>query len=355
MKPIRFALIGCGKIAEQHVRSLHELGREVELAALCDIDKQRMDHFLKKISFSPGSKISAYTDSDRLLERPDIDVAVITTSTDSHIPLVHKALQSGKHVLVEKPLALSTGEARAAAAEARRRGLILAVALQTRYLPQVQAIKQAVEAGRFGKLIHGVVSVRWHRSNEYYRSTPWRGTWDKDGGVLMNQCIHYIDLLQWMLGPVVSVYGKSGTFLHSIETEDMGVALIRFANGAIGVIECSTCVFPSNIETSISLFGEKGSVCLGGERLNRFIHWIFEDHKPEDDQVIQSIDTISHTPLYRDIINAVRSGASPLTSADSAAVSLEIVLAIYKSIRDGCPVKLPIGQFSTKDMTNFKS
>lgn len=347
-QPIRLALVGCGKIAEQHLRAITELNADVQIRALCDINKNNILRLVSNFRLIKLPERLFFTNYDELLRNDEIDCVIIATNSDTHSSLALKALQSGKHVLVEKPLSLSISEARLVVDEAEKRGKILAVALQVRYLPQIQAIKRAVDDGKFGKLVHGVVTVRWNRSREYYTNSFWRGSWEKDGGALMNQCIHYIDLLQWLMGEIRSVYGEATTRVQPIEAEDVGIAVLKFNNGAIGLVEGSTCVYPNSIQTSLSLFGEKGSVVIEGERLNRIGHWIFEDQ-----HLLESppkIGAISHTPLYKDLVSAIRDKTTPLVSGRSALLSLETVLAIYKSVQAGSPVVLPIENFGTKDM-----
>lgn len=340
MNSIRFAIVGCGKIAEQHVRSLQILRPMARIVALCDIDGSRLKQFAVKLGLAHLRDDDYYTDADALLRREDIDCAVVTTTSHFHAPIAIKALRAGKHVLVEKPMALTMRDARQMVELAESRGLVLAVSLQTRYLTQVRAIKEAVEAGDFGRLAHGVVSVRWNRSREYYAASPWRGTREMDGGIFLNQCIHYIDLLQWMLGPLESIYGQADTFVHSIETEDAGVAVMKFKNGSLGIIEGSTCVYPENLQTSLSLFGERGSVSLEGERLNHFRYWRFKNKRRQN--ALPAIESISYIPLYQDMIGAIKNHTVPLVSGRSALDSLETVLALYQSIRKGSPATLPI-------------
>lgn len=350
MQPVRIALIGCGYIAQKHVRSLLEIREEAELVALCDIDKQQLDRFAEDVCKSHYPNLRLYTTVEECLSRDDVDLITITTSSHTHAALSIAALQAGKHVLVEKPLALSIQDARTAAAEAKQRGLILAVSLQTRYLSQIQAIKKAVEEGHFGSLIHGVVSMRWKRNMDYYNASPWRDSWAKGGGLFMNQCIHYIDLLQWLMGPVVSVYGEAETYAQPLHVENMGVAVLKFANGATGLIEASSVVYPQSLLTSLSLFGDKGSVSLEGGRLNELKNWKFDDDQLEGESVYMRTDEISHTPLYKDLINAIRTGTSPLVSVETSLDSLEVVLAIYKSISEGESVQLPIDHFDMQNM-----
>ncbi|MEV5030131.1 Gfo/Idh/MocA family protein [Paenibacillus sp. LPE1-1-1.1] len=350
MQPLRVAIIGCGFIAQKHVRSLLEIGEDVELVALCDIDKHRLERFAEDVCRPHYPNLRLYTTIEECMSRNDVDLIAITTSSHTHASLAIAALQAGKHVLVEKPLALSIQDARTAAAEAKHRGLILAVSLQTRYLSQTQAIKKAVDEGRFGSLIHGVVSMRWNRDMDYYYASPWRDSWVTGGGLFMNQCIHYIDLLQWLMGPVVSVFGEAGTFMQPLHIENMGVAVLKFANGATGIVEASSCVYPKSLLTSLSIFGERGSVSLEGVRLNELKHWSFANEQTEDESVFVHTDEISHTPLYEDLIQAIRTGTPPLVSVETSLDSLEVILAIYKSIMEGKSVQLPLDDFDMKNM-----
>ncbi|WP_284637735.1 Gfo/Idh/MocA family protein [Paenibacillus silviterrae] len=353
MKPVRIALIGCGFIAEKHVRAISEIGAEAKLVALCDIDQERLNSFRDRIGMSNNPCLALYTNFDECLRSNDIDLVVIASSTDTHAQLSLAALRSGHHVLVEKPLALSISDARKVAEEAERSGKILAVSLQTRYLPQLQAMKKCVDEGRFGKMVHAVVSMRWNRNLQYYHSSPWRNSWPKGGGLFINQCIHYIDLLQWLLGRVTSVYAAASTIGQPLQVENMGTAILHFENGATGLIEASSIVYPRSLLTSISLFGDKGTVSLEGDRLSQFSQWIFEADKDKENHIPHTAE-ISYTPLYKDLIHAIQSNTSPLVSVKSSLHSLEVVLAIYKSIKEGAPVGLPLDSFDLEEMNNNK-
>jgi len=350
LSPIRIALIGCGNIAKKHLTAIYELGPAVELVALCDMEPDRITSLLEVHASLLSIIPKIYTDADSCIQQGNVDLIVITTSTDSHVSLALAAIHAGKHVLVEKPLALTVQDARYIVKEAGLHKRVVAVAMQTRYLSQIQAMKRAVDEGRFGRLMHGTVSVRWNRNMEYYKTSPWRASWVKGGGALMNQCIHYIDLLQWLMGPVVSVYGEVCTALESIEAENIGLAILKFANGSIGQIECSTSIYPRNLLTSLSLFGERGTVSLEGEKLNIFKHWLFEETRAEDEDIVNNPEDISHTPLYQDLVYAIRTGSTPLVSVETTLNSLEIVLAIYKSVAEGKQVQLPFDDFDTNQM-----
>lgn len=347
MEPVRAAIIGCGKIAEKHITALAELEGEAVLVALFDLHEERLKRFADSCKpYYPD--VRPYGSMDELLEKSNAELIVIATSSDSHAGLAMKALRAGKHVLVEKPLALSMKEARDAVDEAAKRGLVLAVSFQARYMPQTRAIKDAVEQGRFGTIGHGVVSMRWSRALPYYKESPWREMWPKGGGLFMNQCIHYIDLLQWMLGPVRTVYAQAAVVGQEIGVENTGAVVLRFDSGAIGLIEATTNAYPSSLGTSIALFGERGSAALGGALLNELKLWEFM----EDDGAVPPprMDGISHAPLFRDLAGAIRSGGAPLAGAADTLSALEIVLAIYRSIASGEVVTLPLGQFEMSKM-----
>lgn len=336
-------------IALKHVKAIQELSLDIQLVALCDIKRENMEKILPHLNTTKD--IQLYTDVNMFLQT-DIDLVIIATSTDSHVGLTKQAIKKNKHVLVEKPLSLSIEEARDIQKKAEEAKKIVAVSLQTRYLSQIQAIINAKQEGKFGKLYYGTVSVRWNRNVEYYSKSPWRGTWAKDGGVLLNQCIHYIDLLQLLLGDVVSVYGVGGTYRHPIEAEDLGIATLKFANGAVGIIEGTTSIYDRNLQTSLSIFGEDGYVSLEGERLNDFKYWKFKDKGVNEIDIEKHVEDISHTKMYKDIILALRNGSKPNVSIETTIKTHEIIFAIYKSIQTGSPVNLPLASFSTNENIN---
>ncbi|MEK3883092.1 Gfo/Idh/MocA family oxidoreductase [Paenibacillus sp. PL2-23] len=347
MEPLRAAIIGCGQIAGKHVAAMAELEGALTLAAVLDLNESRLLRFAEECRpIYPA--VRAFRSVDELLEKSDAELVVIATSSDSHSELALKALRAGKHVLVEKPLALSMREAREAVAEAKARGLKLAVSFQARYMPQLKAMKAAVEHSRFGAIGHGVVKMRWNRSLSYFKESPWRESWAKGGGLFMNQCIHYVDLLQWLLGPVQSVYARAASFGQDIGVENTGVAVLTFQSGAIGFIEATTNAYPASLGTSIALFGEKGSAELEGALLDKVALWQFAE---KDAVPVPQPEGISHTPLYRDLAKAIRSGAGSLVEAVDTLPALEIVFAIYRSIASGEVVKLPLNQFEMRGMS----
>lgn len=343
METMHIAIIGCGAIAEKHVAAIAELGGEALIVALCDISFERLHAFAYKAGESRFPGAALYGDVERLLARKDIDLVVVATSSGSHGSLTLQALRAGKHVLVEKPLALSLTEAKTAIAEARSRGLLLAVSFQVRYMPRIAELKQAVREGRFGELAHGTVTMRWNRNMAYYEAGPWREDWSKGGGLFMNQCIHYVDLLMWLMGPVKSVYALGKINGQPIGVENVGAALLHFESGAIGVIEASANVYSKSVGTSVSLFGSSGSATVEGSALENKAVWQFEDLG-----AVASAETPrktwqhTHSPLYLNIIESLRDGKETLVSGESTFGALETVLAIYQSIASGRVVELPV-------------
>jgi len=293
---LRFGIIGCGRVAPKHVEALVNNFQEAELVALCDLEdikalelKQKYTNLLESRNLEVP-EITIYTDYVDMLNRSDIDVVSIATYSGTHARIALDALQAGKHVIVEKPMALSTVDAQQMIDAAKQTGKKLTVCHQNRFNPPVRKLREALEQGRFGKLVHGVAVIRLNRNEEYYKQAAWRGTWEQDGGVLMNQGIHDIDLLQWMMGPIERLYAEADTFLRPIEAEDMGAAVLRFKNGAIGIIEGSACIYPKNLEETLSIFGEKGTVRIGGVALNKILDWKFAEGLDDEEQVKELVN-----------------------------------------------------------------
>ncbi|CCJ34287.1 Myo-inositol 2-dehydrogenase [Caloramator australicus RC3] len=356
---LKFAIIGCGRISYKHVEAIVNNHDEAELVATCDVDiekaRAKANEYINKIE---GAKVNVYADYKEMIEKEDIDVVTIATESGYHPEIAIYCMEKGKHVIVEKPMALSTKDADKMIETAKRKGVKLCVCHQNRFNKPIQMLRRALEEGRFGKLINGMASIRWNRNMNYYKQAPWRGTWELDGGTLMNQCIHDIDLLQWMMGGEIdSVYAQTGNFIRDIEAEDFGAIIIRFKNGAIGIVEGSACVYPKNLEETLSIFGENGSVVIGGLAVNRIETWRFADGKDSEEEILKmqegDPDTVygyGHTPLFKDMIDAIKSNREPLVNGEEGRKGMEIILAAYKSQKTGMPVKFPIGDFSTLDM-----
>ncbi len=298
------------------------------------------------------------TNAEEIFRRADVDAVSIATDTGSHYELTVRALESGKHVLVEKPMALSTKHIDHMVELSKRKGLKLAVSFQNRFNPPVIELRKKVESGAFGRIFYGVAAVRWNRNEEYYRQAEWRGKWRSDGGVLMNQSTHNIDLLQWMLGgEIVEVQGRLENFNHPyIEAEDFGIAWVRFKSGALGVIEGTSVVYPKNLEETLHIFGERGTAALGGLAVNRITVWRFDGEERHPFMDLPDPDTVygeGHIPLFRDFYESIEYGRSPMVSGDEGRKAVEIVLAIYKSHLEGKAVKFPF-EFSAWDMEGLK-
>lgn len=364
MEKLKFATIGCGRIAKKHMEGIANNYAEAELAALCDVliehanDKAKNYNDCLSARRREKKEINIYRDYKEMIKKEKIDVVTIATESGYHPQIAIDCLNAGIHVIVEKPMALSTSDADRMIETAKINNRKLCVCHQNRFNAAIQELRSAVESGRFGKLINGTARILWNRDMSYYRQAPWRGTWELDGGTLMNQCIHNIDLLQWMLGGEVdTVYAQCGTYLRDIEGEDFGAVIVRFKNGAIGIIEGSACVYPRNLEETLSIFGEKGTVCIGGLAVNKVEAWRFGDGLDDEAEIIKKQegdpDTVygfGHTPLFKDMIDSIRTGREPLISGDNGKKAMEIILAAYKSRKTGLPVKFPIGPFSTMDM-----
>ncbi len=346
---MKYALIGCGRISPNHIRAALDNGLEV--VALCDLDADKMEQVAKAVS----GQVARYTDYRRLLAETDAQIVAIATDSGMHAELSLAAIAAGKHVLIEKPIALSMADARKICKAAKESHVTVGVCHQNRFNLAVMQLRQALENGRFGKLSHGAVTVRWHRSEAYYDQAAWRGTWAQDGGTLMNQCIHGIDLLRWMMGDeITEVCGMTARRLHEhTECEDIGTAVVRFRNGALGTVEGTANVYPQDMEETLSIFGEHGTVTLGGVSVNRVDRWLFADASEDMSDYVEQTENIygnGHTRLYGDFLAAIAENREPLVDAYAGMAALELVLAIYKSQKEGRIVRLPLEDFDCKDM-----
>ena len=270
MSKLKFAILGCGRISYKHIEALINNNREAELVAVCDIvEEKAIERKVQYESIIENCNIKVYTDYIKMIDNEDIDVVAIATESGYHVKHAIDCLNKDIHVLIEKPMALSVQDADKMIAIAKERNRKICVSHQNRFNPPIQKLRRAIEEGRFGRLINGTARILWTRDDNYYKQAPWRGTKELDGGTLMNQCIHNIDLLQWMMGSEVDrIHAERDTFLRNIEMEDFGAILIRFKNGAIGIVEGSACVYPKNLEETLSIFGEKGTVVIGGLAVN---------------------------------------------------------------------------------------
>lgn len=350
---MKYALIGCGRISPNHIEAARNNG--LDIIAICDIDRNKMENIESKFRLA---NIHKYTNFKDLLKNEELDLIAIATESGKHASIALDCIDAGCNVIIEKPIALSISDADAIIAAGKRKCVTVCVNHQNRFNKSIQYIRKALEDGRFGKLFHGAAHIRWHRGQEYYSQAAWRGTWEQDGGCLMNQCIHNIDLLRWMMGDdVEEVMAYTDQVKHSyLETEDIGLALVKFSNGSYGLIEGTTNVYPKNLEETLYIFGEKGTVKVGGISDNVIEEWSFEDNFDDPEKVKEiygerptNVYGFGHTPLYKDVIQAIKLGKSPIADAEAGKHALELVLAVYQSAFTGKAVKLPLGNCSTLD------
>ena len=353
---MRYALIGCGRISTNHI--LAAKNNHLEIAAVCDILPEAMENLLAKHGLEQDSSIARYTDYIKMLDEVKPTLVSIATESGIHGEIALACIDRGIHVIIEKPMAMSMAEADEIIRRSGEKHVKVAACHQNRFNVAVQKTRAALEAGRFGRLSHGSVHVRWNRNRGYYTQAPWRGTWAQDGGCLMNQCIHGVDLLRWMLGDEVEeVYGVTRQQFHDyLEAEDVGMAVLKFKNGAIGTIEGTTNVFPKNLEETLYLFGETGTVKIGGTSTNNIDVWDFADETEADaanknlKEATSNVYGNGHTGLFADMVQAIEEDRAPYIDAVAGRNALEIILAIYKSQKTGLPVKLPLTDFASTDM-----
>lgn len=337
--PVRFALLGCGSVAKKHLTALARIP-EAKVVAVCDLSLDRAR------SMGEQYNLPYYDNPHKLLAEMPVDAISVLTPSGQHFFNVMDLVKYGKAFVVEKPLALRLDHADEMIAAADHYGSRLFVVQQNRCNKPVTMLKQALDQGRFGRLVMGTVRVRWCRTQEYYDACDWRGTWAEDGGVLTNQASHHIDLLTWLMGPVDSVMAMSATRLVKIEVEDTAAAIIRFHNGALGIIEATTATRPKDLEGSLSIMGEKGSVVIGGFYANQLQTWQFAEMTPEDQQLAESGCSNPNQPAWnhgeylQSIIRSLRERTRGLVEGLEARKSLELINAIYESAESGEEVAL---------------
>lgn len=351
---MKYALIGCGRISPNHIVAANN--NNLEIVAICDIDECCMED--KALKFKLGEEVHRYTDYLEMLDKEHPELVAICTESGKHATIALECIKRGVNCIIEKPIALSISDADAIIAASIRHNVKVCACHQNRFNKSVQKIREAIDTNRFGKLFYGTAHIRWCRDHEYYDRASWRGTWEQDGGALMNQCIHNIDLLRWMMGSdIVEVVGMTDKLNHDyIEAEDLGIALVRFKNGSYGIIEGTTDIYPKNLEETLYIFGEKGTVKAGGQSVNIIEEWRFSDLLDDPNEVKArfhenppNVYGFGHTPLYADMINAVKNDRQPYITAVEGKKALELVLAIYKSAAEGNSVKLPLTECATTD------
>lgn len=332
MHTLHFAVIGCGFIAAKHVQALGGMPG-CKLAGVYDVD------LAAARALAGGSGVTIYNSFREVLADPLVDVVSICTPADLHPVLGVEAARRGKHLLVEKPLAVDPAAAGVLIETCRRAGVVLAVAHQNRYKGPVQALKQVLADGLVGEVSHGAAVLRWNRNDEYYRQSPWRGDASRGGGVLLNQAVHIIDLLQWLLGPTREVYGGTRHFKPGIKAEETAVAVMRFHSGALGVLEACASVYPSSLEETLAVFGTRGTVILGGKGMGKVLRWdVQEVPDPPPDHRDDPDDPGGYRPLLADLAESIRTGRQPLVDGVEGCKPLHIIAALRQAGETGVPV-----------------
>lgn len=339
MKMINFAIVGCGFISKKHADSIQKIPN-ANLAAVCDTIETNMTPFIEEYG------ATGYVDIDEMLKDDTIDVVNICTPSGSHAFLAKKVADAKKHVIVEKPIALSLEDARSIVESCRSNGVKLSVVHPNRFRPAMKKMKAAIDAGEFGKISHANATVRWNRDQAYYDQAPWRGTKAHDGGVLMNQAIHNLDLMLWVMGEVDEVFSMSATRFRNIESEDVSTGVVKFKSGALGVIEAATTIYPKNYEESLSVFGEQASVKVGGRTANYIEHWVMAGVSEEESRALSEeieqdpFGIPGHHCIIEDMIEAIEEDREPIVTGEDGIRALELVVALYESAEQGKTVKL---------------
>lgn len=349
-----YALIGCGRISYNHLAAAK--ANNLEIVGLCDLISENVEDKILKLSLNDGVK--KYSDYKKLVKELKPDLISICTESGNHAQIALDCIKEGINLIIEKPIALSIEDADKIIETAKEYNVVVSACHQNRFNKSIVKIREAIDKRRFGKLLYGTAHIRWNRIREYYDRASWRGTWQQDGGALMNQCIHNVDLLRWMMGnDIEEVFAYTDNLTHPyIEAEDLGIALIKFTNGSYGIIEGTTNVYPQNLEETLYLFGEKGTVKAGGQSVNIIEEWLFSDALDNADEVKAiyhenppNVYGFGHIPLFSDVKDAIKNKREPKVTALDGKRALELVLAIYKSAAEGRPVKLPLKECSTLD------
>jgi UDP-N-acetyl-2-amino-2-deoxyglucuronate dehydrogenase len=341
-RPIRFALVGCGRISANHIEALRQHGGRAELVAVCDNRPAALAAAVEKTG------AAGFASLDALLAGSDADIVTLATPSGLHPQHAMRAAAAGRHVLSEKPMATKWDEGMAMVRACRDAGVKLFVVKQNRLNPTMQLLKQAIDANRFGRIYMVTVNVFWTRPQSYYDDAPWRGRWDLDGGAFLNQASHYVDMVDWLVGPVDNVHAYTATLARDIEAEDTGVMSLRLRKGGLASINVTMLTHGKNFEGSITILGERGTVRIGGVAVNQIQHWAFEDTRPEDatardsSYAAPSVYGPGHPLYYDNVIGTLRGEKHAEVDGYEGLRSLEVVLAAYRSARDGTRVGLPL-------------
>ena len=352
---MRYALIGCGRISPNHIEAAKN--NKLDFVAMCDILPMAMEDKAERFGLST---VKQYTDYKEMLlvEKPEL--VAIATESGKHAAIALDCIEAGCNVIIEKPIALSIDDAERIINAGKEKGVLICANHQNRFNKAIQYIRKALENGRFGKLSHGAAHIRWNRGKNYYEQATWRGTWEQDGGCLMNQCIHNIDLLRWMMGnDIEEVMAYTDQLEHPyLETEDLGLAIVKFSNGSYGLIEGTTNVYPKNLEETLYIFGQTGTAKAAGTSDNIIEEWSFADGFDDPEHVKETYSEnppnvygFGHTPLYADMIDAINNQREPYVTGEDGKRALELVLAIYKSAKEHRPIRFPLESCSTLDFS----
>lgn len=341
-RKIKIALVGCGRISKNHFNSIAKFPEDLELCAICDSNPDVLKAHEEKYG------VKGYSDLEKLLQESDCDLVIICTPSGLHSRMCVMCAQHGKHVMTEKPMATRWSDAiqMVEACDAANRRLF--VVKQNRRNKTLQLLKRAIREKRFGRIYLVHINVFWTRPQEYYDSAQWRGTWEMDGGAFMNQSSHYVDLLEWLIGPISDVQAITGTLARNIEVEDTGVMNVKWRNGALGSMAVTMLTYPKNLEGSITIIGEKGTARVGGVAVNDIQLWEFEDKKDYDEDIksanyeTTSVYGFGHPLYYKNVVDTLRGKAEPETDGREGLKSLEVLIAAYISARDNKTVSLPL-------------
>jgi len=358
---LNFVIIGCGRIANKIIDGIISNSEKAKLVAVCDILEDKMQQIKNRYIEKSNvlDEVIEVSDYKKVLEKVKIDVAIISTESGYHEEIGLYFLENGVNIIIEKPIAMSIQGAQKLVDMAKEKNLKLAACHQNRFNYPIQLLKKAIKENRLGRIFNGMARILWTRDDNYYLQAPWRGTWTLDGGTLMNQCIHNIDLINWMMDDEIdTVYAQTSNYIRDIEAEDYGVILIRYKSGKIATIEGSAIVYPKNLEETLTITGEKGTVVIGGMAVNKINNWRVEGDNEQEYLSIDCGDPNSvygygHEALYKDFIEAIEENREPLVNGVAGLNAVKIILAAYKSQKIGKVIKFEeFNEFSTNDMKN---
>ena len=334
---MKYALIGCGRISRNHIKAAKN--NALDIVAICDVEKSKLDQLKNEQELN--DKLSLFTDYLEMIRTLDLDIVAIATDSGSHAKIAKDCIRMGINVLIEKPMAMNVKDAEEIIQLGSEYGVRVAVCHQNRFNKSIQKLRESVDTGQLGVIHYGTANVRWFRDKNYYSAASWRGTLEKDGGVLMNQAIHNIDLLLWFLGgDVIEVKSFMSNFIHPyIESEDFGAVIIKMSNGTYGIIEATSSTYPKNFEETLHIFASKATIKIGGYSVNRIDEWIVDGNentdliKKEFSEEPENIYGNGHIPLYQDLINSIKDNRKPFVSGEEGIRALRLIEEVYNQNR----------------------